>query len=164
MQRGFVRALTLALLCAPMVSPVASAIRRPDIPTGASARVPDLLTPYERRVLRIELKNLTEEISAARAKCGEDPSLAPLAQAVRDLREADAATEEIEAARQRYSDARETLLYQIDGMSQKIKRLQEVGLFLEYDLRRSKEARAKTPSVTYAEAAAAAAEAPAATE
>ena len=56
---------------------------------------------------------------------------------------------EKDAAMQKYSDAREALLYKREGIPEKIKRLQEVGAYLEYDLRRRKEERAKSPQVRY---------------
>lgn len=127
----------------------ARAIARPDVPTGAAAKVPNLLTDYERRYLRIEARNLMNEISAARAACGDDPSLAELKAAPRQLELSGASPAEVNAAKQKFSDARETLLYKREGIPEKIKRLQEVGAYLEYDTRQRKEERAKTPEVRF---------------
>ena len=128
---------------------VSQAISRPEIPTGASEKVPDFLTEYERRYLRIELRNLMREIAMAREECGEDPSLAELKAEPQRLSLRGASAGEVNAAMQKYSDAREALLYKREGIPEKIKRLQEVGAYLEYDLRRRKEERAKSPQVRY---------------
>lgn len=139
----------LLMLTAIFAMPVAYAISRPEIPTGAASKVPDLLTEYERRYLRIELRNLMREISIAREECGDDPSLAELKAEPQRLLLRGASAAEVNAAMQKYSDAREALLYQREGIPEKIKRLQEVGAYLEYDLRRKKEERAKTPQVQF---------------
>ena len=128
---------------------VSQAISRPEIPTVASEKVPDFLTEYERRYLRIELRNLMQEIAMAREECGEDPSLAELKAEPQRLLLRGASAGEVNAAMQKYSDAREALLYKPEGIQEKIKRLQEVGAYLEYDLRRRKEERAKSPQVRY---------------
>ncbi|MGN0844584.1 MAG: hypothetical protein ACI4QT_05110 [Kiritimatiellia bacterium] len=141
--------LVLFMLPAFFSAPETHAISRPEIPTGAASKVPDLLTEYERRYLRIELRNLMREISIAREECGEDPSLAELKAEPQRLSLRGAGAAEVNAAMQKYSDAREALLYKREGIPEKIKRLQEVGAYLEYDLRRKKEERAKTPQVQF---------------
>ena len=132
--------LALALAAVP-----AAAIPRPDIPTAAAAREPDLLTPYQRRVLSLELAKLQKEIVAARREAAAADELEPLRAALAEAKLGGDATN-VAAKATALSDATETVLYRDNpGIPDKIKRLQEVGRLLEYDSRREKQFRATHP-------------------
>ena len=122
----------------------AAAIPRPDIPTAAAAREPDLLDAYQRRVLQMELATLQKEIVAARREAAAAEELAPLRAALDEAKLGGNATN-IAAKASALSDATEAVLYRDEAIPGKIKRLQEVGRLLEYDSRREKQKRAMHP-------------------
>ena len=123
----------------------AAAVPRPDLPSAAAAREPDLLDAYQRRVLTLELAKLQKEIVAARRAAGEAEELAPFKAALDEAKLAGDETN-VAAKAKAFSDARETVLYRDNpGMPEKIKRLVEVGRLLEYDSRREKQNRASHP-------------------
>ena len=132
-----VAALVLAALSA-------GAIPRPDIPDGSAAREPDLLDDYQRRTLQLELVKLQREIVAARREAAASEELAPLRAALDEAKRGGDATN-VAAKASALADATERILYRDGTIPPKIKRLQEVGLLLEYDTRREKQARAKRP-------------------
>ncbi len=134
---------SLALALAPAA---ARAIPRPLNPTAAGAAQPKLLSDYERRVLSHELAKLTKDIRERRAKAAEDESLAPLRDALAAAK-AEGVESNVQAAAKALSDAVETKLYEDPEVPAKIKRLQEVGSFLEYDSRLRREQRASSPVV-----------------
>ena len=127
----------------------ARAIPRPLNPTAAGAAQPKLLSDYERRVLLHELRKLMEDVRARRAKAAEDESLAPLREALAAAR-AEGVASNVQAAAKALADAVETKLYEDPEIPAKIKRLQEVGNFLEYDSRIRREQRASHPVVNRA--------------
>lgn len=137
---------SLALALAPAA---ARAIPRPLNPTAAGAAQPKLLTDYERRVLLHELHKLMEDVRLRRAKAAEDESLAPLRDALAAA-QAEGASSNVQAAAKALSDAVETKLYEDPEIPGKIKRLQEVGNYLEYDSRIRREQRASHPVVNRA--------------
>lgn len=101
---------------------------------------PDYLTDYERKILKIELGNLTSEITKARNEAAKDPSLEAAQQSLDEaLKLKDA--NQITSARRTLADQVETLLLSREGMPEKIKRLLEVGRLLEYDTQREKDDR-----------------------
>jgi hypothetical protein len=117
--------------------------------TPAPREEPPIISAYERKVLAKEMKTLSEEIRAARKAAAEDPSLAPLKEALdaaKQTKEAD----KIKAARRALSDAVETLLYKQDGMPEKIKRLLDVGNLLRYDTPNQREKRRQNRTVVHA--------------
>jgi hypothetical protein len=117
--------------------------------TPAPREEPPIISAYERKVLAKEMKTLSEEIRAARKAAAEDPSLAPLKEALdaaKQTKEAD----KIKAARRALSDAVETLLYKQDGMPEKIKRLLDVGNLLRYDTPNQREKRRHNRTVVLA--------------
>ena len=147
MRRFSVSAVLFALLSALLFAPVsASAGDRSPPPTALGAAQPRLLNDYERAVLSRELARLMGEVRAARRLASEDESLAPLREAVEEARRADDA-EALQSARRKLDDAIETILYQDATIPPKIKRLQEVGIMLEYDNRVRREQRARLPRV-----------------
>jgi len=119
----------------------ASAIPPPRLPLHKPIHAePDLLSDYERKTLRLELNNLTREISKARQEAAKDPSLEASRQSLRDAIERKD-TERIASTRRALADEVETLLLAQEGMPKKIKRLLEVGRLLEYDTQREKDDR-----------------------
>ena len=136
--------LPVLALGAALAAVPAAAIPRPDIPTGAAAREPDLLSPYQRRVLSLELARLRKEIVAARREAARSAELEPYRAALAQAREGGDATN-VAAKAQALSDATEAILFRDEEIPGKLKRLQEVGLLLEYDSRREKQKRASHP-------------------
>jgi len=126
----------------PFVSPPAEAGDRTPPATALGIAQPRLLNDYERVVLSRELVRLMREVRSARELASRDESLAPLREAVDEARRADDA-EALQAARRKLDDAVETVLYQDGTIPPKIKRLQEVGIMLEYDNRVRREQRAR---------------------
>lgn len=122
----------------------AGAVPRPDIPDGSAAREPDLLDANQRRTLQFELVKLEGEISGARRRIAASDEFEPLRAALEEAKLGGDATN-VAAKRSALADAVETALYAEPDMPGKIKRLQEVGLLLEYDHRREKQDRAKRP-------------------
>ena len=140
------KALSALALAFVLAAGPAAAIPRPDIPSPAAAREPDLLDDYQRGVLRREMAKLQQDISAARRTAGEAEELAPLKAALEEARLAGDATN-VAARAQALSDATETVLYRDNpGIPDKIKRLLEVGNLLEYDTARRKRERAMHPA------------------
>jgi hypothetical protein len=139
-------AALLASLALALAPAAARAIPRPLNPTAAGAAQPKLLSDYERRVLSHELTKLMKEIRVSRAKAAEDESLAPLRDALAAAK-AEGVESNVQAAAKALSDAVETKLYEDPEVPAKIKRLQEVGNFLEYDSRLRREQRASSPVV-----------------
>ena len=140
-------ALAFAILACtlPVLAEPPSATPAPSSPRGE----PNLLSAYERKVLAKEMKTLSDEIRSARKSASEDPSLAPLKEALdaaKQTKEAD----KIKAARRALSDAVETLLYKQDGMPEKIKRLLDVGNLLRYDTPNQREKRRQNRTVVHA--------------
>lgn len=131
-------------LAAALAAGPSAAIPRPDTPTAAAAREPDLLTPYQRRVLSLELAKLQKEIVAARRAAADSDELEPLRAALAEAKLGGDATN-VAAKAKALSDATETVLYRDETIPPKIKRLQEVGRLLEYDSRREKQNRASHP-------------------
>lgn len=111
-------------------------------PTLRGAREPVLLSEYERKVLELEYVKLMRAIREARAEAAADESLAPLKDALAAARAENPGGTNAVAAARALADATETVLYAMDGMSDKIKRLHEVGNLLEYDHRLRREQRA----------------------
>jgi LPS O-antigen subunit length determinant protein (WzzB/FepE family) len=138
-------AALLAALALALAPAAARAIPRPLNPTAAGAAQPKLLSDYERRVLSHELKKLMQDVRARRAKAAEDESLAPLREALAAAK-AEGVSSNVQAAAKALSDAVETKLYEDPEIPAKIKRLQEVGNFLEYDSRLRREQRASRPA------------------
>ena len=144
-------AALLACLALALAPAAARAIPRPLNPTAAGAAQPKLLSDYERRVLSHELTKLMKDIRERRAKAAEDESLAPLREALAAAK-ATGVESNVQAAAKALSDAVETKLYEDPEIPAKIKRLQEVGNFLEYDSRLRREQRASSPVVQRAHA------------
>lgn len=122
----------------------AGAAKRPVArPTMRGAMQPKLLSDYERNVLQIEYAKLIREIREKRAEASADPSLSALEESVAAAKKQFGAssTNAVVAARA-LSDAVETILYSDEAIARKIKRFQEVGNLLEYDLRMRREQRA----------------------
>ena len=117
--------------------------------TPAPREEPPLVSAYERKVLAKEMKTLSDEIRSARKSASEDPSLAPLKEAL-DAAKQTKDAEKVKAARRALSDAAETLLYKQDGMPEKIKRLLDVGNLLRYDTPNQREKRRQNRTVAYA--------------
>ena len=117
--------------------------------TPAPRQEPPLVSAYERKVLAKEMKTLSEEIRAARKAASEDPSLAPLKEAL-DAAKQTKDAEKVKAARRALSDAAETLLYKQDGLPEKIKRLLDVGNLLRYDTPNPREKRRQNRTVVHA--------------
>lgn len=118
-------------------------------PLLAPREEPPLLSAHERNVLTREMKTLDGEIRAARRAAADDPSLAPLKEALdAALQTKDA--DKIKAARRALSDAVETRLYQQEGIPEKIKRLLDVGNLLRYDTPKQKEKRRQNRPVVRA--------------
>ena len=139
-------AALLAALALALAPAAARAIPRPLNPSAAGAAQPKLLSDYERRVLSHELRKLMEDVRSRRAKAAEDESLAPLREALAAAK-AEGVASNVQAAAKALSDAVETKLYEDPEIPAKIKRLQEVGNFLEYDTRLRREQRASHPVV-----------------
>ena len=139
-------AALLAALALALAPAAARAIPRPLNPSAAGAAQPKLLSDYERRVLSHELRKLMEDVRSRRAKAAEDESLAPLREALAAAK-AEGVASNVQAAAKALSDAVETKLYEDPEIPAKIKRLQEVGNFLEYDTRLRREQRASSPVV-----------------
>lgn len=139
-------AALLAALALALAPAAARAIPRPLNPTAAGAAQPKLLSDYERRVLSHELRKLMEDVRSRRAKAAEDESLAPLREALAAAK-ATGVSSNVQAAAAALSDAVEAKLYEDPEIPGKIKRLQEVGNFLEYDSRLRREQRASHPVV-----------------
>lgn len=120
-----------------------AAVRPVANPTVRGLNEPKLLSAYERKVLQLEYAKLVKTVRAERARAAEDPSLQPLKDALAAARASEGpdGTNAVAAARA-LSDAVETVLYSFDGVPEKIKRLQEVGNFLEYDHTLRREQRA----------------------
>lgn len=118
-------------------------------PLLAPREKPPLLSAYERKVLAKEMKNLSEEIHAARKAASGDPSLAPLKEAL-DAAKQTKDADKVNAARRALSDAVETLLYKQDGMPEKIKRLLDVGNLLRYDTPNQRNKRRQNRTVVHA--------------
>ncbi len=138
-------AFPLLFLAFALAAGPAAAIPRPDIPTAAAAREPDLLTPYQRRVLSLELAKLQKEIVAARREAAASDELEPLRAALAEAKLGGDGTN-VTAKASALSDATETVLYRDHPeIPAKLKRLQEVGRLLEYDSRREKQFRATHP-------------------
>lgn len=125
--------------------PAVAAVRPVANPTVRGLNEPKLLSAYERKILQLEYAKLVKTVRTERARAAEDPSLQPLKDALAAARASEGpdGTNAVAAARA-LSDAVETVLYSFDGVPEKIKRLQEVGNFLEYDhtLRREQRAAA----------------------
>ena len=138
-------ALPAALVLA-FAPAAARAIPRPLNPTAAGAAQPKLLTDYERTVLSHELVKLMADVRARRAETAEDEAFAPLREALAAAK-AEGTESNVQAAAQALADAVETKLYEDPAFPAKIKRLQEVGNFLEYDSRLRREQRASHPEV-----------------
>ena len=117
--------------------------------TPAPRQEPPLVSAYERKVLAKEMKTLSDEIRAARKAAADDPSLAPLKEALDAARQTKDA-DKVKAARRALSDAGETLLYKQDGMPEKIKRLLDVGNLLRYDTPNQREKRRQNRTVVHA--------------
>lgn len=139
-------AALLAALALALAPAAARAIPRPLNPSAAGAAQPKLLSDYERKVLSHELRKLMEDVRSRRAKAAEDESLAPLREALAAARATGVASN-VQAAAKALSDAVESKLYEDPEIPAKIKRLQEVGNFLEYDSRIRREQRASRPVV-----------------
>jgi len=137
--RLFAAALAAAAL---FRAPAAEAKLPVGTPTLRGAREPVLLTEYERRVLELEYAKLVRAVREARAEAAADESLAPLKEALAEARGTGAGGTNAVAAARALADATETVLYAMDGMRDKIKRLHEVGNLLEYDHRLRREQRA----------------------
>ena len=137
--RLFAAALAAAAL---FRAPAAEAKLPVGTPTLRGAREPVLLTEYERRVLELEYAKLVRAVREARAEAAADESLAPLKDALAAARAENPGGTNAVAAARALADATETVLYAMDGMSDKIKRLHEVGNLLEYDHRLRREQRA----------------------
>lgn len=135
------RRMLPVLLVLAALAPAAFAIPRPLNPTEAGARQPNLLSEYERDVLRREMVKLTQAVRAARLEASKDASLEPLRQAAAEAKLSGDRTNAMAAAKA-LADATETILYRDPEMPAKIKRLMEVGQLLEYDTRLRKEQRA----------------------
>lgn len=139
-------AALLAALALALAPAAARAIPRPLNPSAAGSAQPRLLSDYERKVLSHELRKLMEDVRSRRAKAAEDESLAPLREALAAAK-ATGVESNVQAAATALSDAVETKLYEDPEIPGKIKRLQEVGNFLEYDSRIRREQRASHPVV-----------------
>jgi len=139
-------AALLAALALALAPAAVRAIPRPLNPSAAGAAQPKLLSDYERKVLSHELRKLMEDVRSRRAKAAEDESLAPLREALAAARATGVASN-VQAAAKALSDAVESKLYEDPEIPAKIKRLQEVGNFLEYDSRIRREQRASRPVV-----------------
>lgn len=133
------RAIATVLLA--LSAAAAFAIPRPDHPTGAAENVPDLLTPYERNVLQLEIVRLQREVATARRETAALAEFDELRAALAAAK-AEGDKNKIFSATKALADAVETRLYEKPGMPEKIKRLKEVGALLEYDTNRRKEQRA----------------------
>ena len=144
--RPGLRFLALAIFAAALLPAAknAAGARRPvENPTLRGSLEPNLLSSYERKTLQLEYLKLIEEIGEKRREAAADPSIA----ALKDRLAAENADERYQggadaSAARKISDAVETLLYSYDGIPAKIKRLEEVGRLLEYDLRLRREQRA----------------------
>lgn len=137
MRNPIIYAIAVIILC----MTAARAIPPPRLPMHKpSHEEPNLLTEYERKTLKMELCNLTQEISIARREAAQDSSLEAARQALCDARETkDEKT--ISHAQRKLADEIETHLLTQEGMPEKVKRLLEVGRFLEYDTQREKNQR-----------------------
>lgn len=122
----------------------AAAIPRPEVASPSAAREPDLLSAYERGVLRRELVRLQREIVAARRAAAASEELEPFRAALEEARLGGDATN-VAAKAQALSDATEAVLYRDESIPGKIQRLQEVGRLLEYDTPREKIRRSRNP-------------------
>ncbi len=129
------------IMLASLAAAAVFAIPRPDHPTGAAATVPDLLTPYERNVLQLEIVRLQREIATARRETAALPEFDGL-RAAAAAAKAEGDGKKIFETTKALADAVETKLYENPEIPGKIKRLKEVGQLLEYDTVRRKEQRA----------------------
>ena len=93
---------------------------------------PNLLTDYERKTLQLEMNTLTSEIAKARHEATQSSSIKAKKKTLQDAEEKKDA-KLITSAQRMLADKVETLLLAQEGMPEKIKRLLEVGRFLEYD-------------------------------
>lgn len=142
LRRRVVAALVPAVLMVAALFPVAVQARVfPDEPSGAGETVPDAITPYERRVLRLEYQRLVREISEMRRRARESaPELEPERTALASALEArDAAA--AEKAAKALDAAVEAYVAGDPDLSAKIKRLGDVGTLLSKDSSRRKELR-----------------------
>ncbi len=119
----------------------ALAIPPPRLPLPEPAHVePNILSDYERKVVTLEMQNLTKEIGLARKEAAKDPSLDDTKKEVEEARKSKD-LKQLRDAKRKLSDMTETILYQQEGMPAKIKRLLEVGKLLEFDTQKQKEIR-----------------------
>ena len=110
-------------------------------PSGAAATVPDAITPYERRVLRLEYQKLVREIAEMRRFARDSaPELDAERKALADaLDRGDAPA--AEKARKALDAAVEEFLRHSPESAAKIKRLGDVGMLLTKDTPVRKELR-----------------------
>lgn len=141
--RNSIRLLAAALAAAALFRAPDAAAKLPvGTPTLRGARQPALLSDYERKVLELEYAKLVRAVREARAEAAADESLAPLRDALAEARRTDPGGTNAVAAARALSDATEAVLYEKEGIREKIKRLHEVGNLLEYDHRLRREQRA----------------------
>lgn len=137
MHMPFTHIIAVIVFCATAVT----AIPPPRLPLHQPIHEePDLLTEYERKTLKIELSNLTSEITKARLEAAKAPSLEAERQALQTARK-ERNSQQITTAKRELAESVEALLLTQEDMPGKLKRLLEVGHLLEYDTQFQKDER-----------------------
>lgn len=140
-KRSRTTAIILAAAAVLPFLPASLAIPPPRLPASPVARTEaNLLNDYERKTLTIELQTLSREIHVARVTASQDPSLEKYRADLKAAEESGDAAK-ITDAKRNLANATEQVLYNMEGIPEKIGRLSTAGMLLRYDSQDQKELR-----------------------